>query len=205
MFTGIVQGIGTVVAVDHRPGLTQFVIELPPTPEPPQRGASIALAGTCMTVVCANGHHATFDAMAETLTKTTLGTWSVGTRLNVERSARYGDEIGGHILSGHVSTTATIVTIERPANNYIVRFELPAQYMKYVLPKGYIALDGASLTLVEVDRDTNTCTVHLIPETLRITTFSEREVGSIVNVEFDTMTQAIVDTTERVLSTHTRT
>ena len=204
MFTGIVQGIGTVLSVTHRPGLTQFVIELPATSEPPKQGASVALAGTCMTVVSTEGPNATFDAMEETLNRTTLGTWIVGTRLNVERSARYGDEIGGHILSGHVSTIATIVAIEKPANNYIVRFSIPAQYMKYLLPKGFVALDGASLTLVDVDLHTNTFTVHLIPETLRVTTFAERAVGGAVNVELDTMTQAIVDTTERILSSQPR-
>jgi riboflavin synthase len=198
MFTGIVQGTGTVVAITHTTGYAQFVIDLPPHAMRPEIGASISLAGTCMTVVAVDDSRIIVDAMTETLAKTTLREWEIGTRINVERSARFGDEIGGHILSGHITTTAQITAIEHPENNHILELTLAPQYMKYLFPKGFIALAGASLTIVGVKTAANTFTVHLIPETLRATTFASHTIGDFVNVEFDTVTQTIVDTVERI-------
>jgi riboflavin synthase len=122
----------------------------------------------------------------------------IGDTLNIERSFRIGDEVGGHILSGHISTMATIVLTNMHEDNVRMRFEVPTAYMKYVLPKGYIAVDGCSLTIVDVLDQT--FSVSFIPETLRLTTFGKRDVGDLVNIELDTQTVAIVDTVERVMT-----
>ena len=135
--------------------------------------------------------------MQATLEQTNLGLLQVGERVNVERAAKFGDEIGGHAMSGHISLTAEIVDIITSPNNCTVWFSLPLETMKYVLRKGYIGIDGCSLTIAEVDAG-RFC-VHLIPETLSRTLFGERKVGDRVNIEFDPQTQAIVDTVERVL------
>jgi len=137
-----------------------------------------------------------FDAMQETLRSTTLGTLTPGDRINFERAARIGDEIGGHLLSGHVHTTAEVVAIDRPENNCTLTFEVPEQWTKYIFPKGYIAINGASLTIGEVTG--NRFNIHLIPETLRATTFTDIALADQVNIEIDSQTQTIVDTLARL-------
>jgi len=139
-----------------------------------------------------------FDLMQATLQLTNLGALRVGDRVNIERAAKFGDEIGGHSMSGHISTTATIDQIIDTPNNRTIWFKLPYDdAMKYILAKGYIGVDGCSLTIGEVEADR--FSVHLIPETLNRTLFGQRNVGESVNIEFDPQTQAIVDTVERVL------
>lgn len=161
-------------------------------------GASIALDGVCLTVSAVRGTTVTFDMIGETLRRTTLGDVSVGRRVNVERSLRWGDEIGGHLVSGHVFGTVEIAHIDEPPNNYVVTFRAPPEWMKYLVTKGFVALDGASLTVVDVDRRLGTFTVWLIPETLKRTTFGFKRVGDRVNVEFEYTTQIVVDTVERL-------
>ena len=199
MFTGIVQAAVPVVALVEQPQLASLTLELP------ERlcaglaiGASIAVNGTCLTITGFEGRRVQFDAMMETLRVTNLGDLKVGDRVNVERAARHGDEVGGHILSGHVHAQAEIVRIERPENNHEIVFRAPAALMKYLLPKGFVALNGCSLTIGRVEGDT--FDVWLIPETLRATTYGELQVGALVNLEIDAQTQAIVDTVERVLA-----
>lgn len=197
MFTGIIQALQPITRVDHRPGLTSFAVALTKQlVEKLQIGASIAIDGVCLTVVTIDGVEVQFDAMEETLQKTTIGKIVVGQKVNVERSVAFGSEIGGHIVSGHVTGQAEIVRVETPKNNWIVTFKIPVEQMKYIFPKGFIALDGASLTIVQVDKSAGTFTVHLIPETLRMTAFGVKEVGSWVNFEIDSRTQTIVDTIE---------
>lgn len=159
---------------------------------------SVAINGTCLTVTRQEGHRLYFDAMQETLRLTTLGDLKPGDETNFERAARIGDEIGGHLLSGHIHTTATIVDILRPENNVTLWFELPETWAKYIFPpKGYIAINGASLTIGEVEG--NRFNVHLIPETLRATTFGKAtKGGQKVNIEIDSQTQTIVDTLARL-------
>ena len=197
MFTGIVQGIATVEEITARPGLSTFAIRLPE--EKAQGvtiGASVAINGTCLTVTRQDGQVLFFDAMQETLKLTTLGDLEAGSTVNFERAARIGDEIGGHLLSGHVHTTARIVEIVRPENNVTLWFEVPEAWTRYIFPKGYIAINGASLTIGEVKG--NRFNVHLIPETLRATTFSQASEGERVNIEIDSQTQTIVDTLARL-------
>lgn len=137
--------------------------------------------------------------MEETLRKTTIGSLKEGNVVNIERSATMGEEIGGHIMSGHVSTTAEIVAVETPENNKAMTFRVEPIWMKYIFSKGFIGLDGASLTVVDADKGKATFQVWFIPETLRLTKFGEKNVGDWVNVEIDPATQTIVDTVENLL------
>ena len=159
------------------------------------RGASVACDGTCLTVVRHHdGDRADFDVMQQSLALTTLGTLQVGSRLNVERAARDGVEIGGHPLSGHIDFQATLVEVRHPENNHVLRIQVPPQWMRYIFPKGYIAINGASLTIAEVDRTAGCFEVWLIPETLRQTTFGDKRPGDALNIEIERQTQVMVDT-----------
>ena len=197
MFTGIVQGVATIAEVIKAPGLNTLVVRFPEAKvQGVTIGASVAINGTCLTVTRQDGDLLYFDAMQETLRLTTLGDLAEGDPVNFERAARIGDEIGGHLLSGHVHTTAVLAEIIRTENNVTLWFEVPESWMKYVFPKGYIAINGASLTIGEVTG--NRFNVHLIPETLRATTFGTAEQGQKVNIEIDSQTQTIVDTLARL-------
>lgn len=197
MFTGIVQGIAVVKEVATATGLSTFAIRLPDNhAEGVSIGASVAINGTCLTVTRQTGNTLFFDAMQETLSLTTLGGLEPGHTINFERAARIGDEIGGHLLSGHIHTTASVVEIMRPENNVTIWLEVPDQWARYIFAKGYIAINGASLTIGEVAG--NRFNIHLIPETLRATTFGVIEEGMRVNIEIDSQTQTIVDTLARL-------
>ena len=163
-----------------------------------QTGASVAHNGCCLTVTETDGRIARFDLMAETLDKTNLGRLKAGDLVNLERAARFGDEIGGHLMSGHITATTEILRIERTEHNTTMHFALPAALKPYILPKGFVGLDGCSLTIGSVGED-SFC-VHLIPETLRRTLFGTRQAGDTVNVEIDPQTQAVVDTVGRILA-----
>lgn len=201
MFTGIVQACVPVEKLEKKTGLYTFAIEVSGNIMQGLRfGTSIAVDGVCLTVARIEGHLVYFDAMMETLNKTTLGQLEIGRKVNIERSARVGDEIAGHNVSGHISGMAEIVQVEEPENNKIVTFQVRSDLMKYILEKGYIALDGASLTVCNVDAEKGTFDVYFIPETLSRTVFRDKKVGDKVNLEIDSQTQAIVDTVERVMA-----
>ncbi|PIE41450.1 MAG: riboflavin synthase [Gammaproteobacteria bacterium] len=200
MFTGIVQGMAPVVALQQLPGLSRITIELPEALAGDLSiGASIALNGVCMTVTGFNGRRVAFDAMDTTLQLTTLGTLKQGSRVNVERSARQGDELGGHIVSGHVDGVAEIVSVESSENNQRVTYQLPETAMLYLFNKGFISLDGCSLTIAAIDKAKAQISVSFIPETLRVTSHGIKGVGDTVNFEIDRQTQAIVDTVKTLL------
>jgi riboflavin synthase len=198
MFTGIVQGTAKVVRIERKNGLQTHTIQLEsPLCDDLVVGASVAHNGCCLTATSIEGEHVTFDLVQETLMLTNLGNLEEGDDVNIERAARFGDEIGGHLMSGHIRCMARIADIIDTENNRTIWFELPHEMMKYVLTKGYIGLDGCSLTIGEVCA--NTFNVHLIPETLQRTLFGLREIDDQINVELDPQTQTIVDTVERVL------
>ncbi|WP_164963294.1 riboflavin synthase subunit alpha [Rubrivivax sp. JA1026] len=201
MFTGIVQGIATVAALADRPGLRSFTLRFPPGfADGLAIGASVAVDGVCLTVTELEGSDAArFDVMQQSLSLTTLGTLAEGSRVNVERAAKDGAEIGGHPLSGHVDFTATVAEVRRPENNHVLRIAVPAPWMRYVFPKGYIAINGASLTVAEADREAGWFEVWLIPETLRQTTFGDKAPGAALNVEIERATQVFVDTVRATL------
>ncbi len=198
MFTGIVQGTAEVVRIIEKTQFRTHRIRLPETAllglEP---GASVAHNGCCLTVTHIEGDLVDFDLMQETLRVTNLGALAVGDRVNYERAARFGDEIGGHAMSGHILCTADVVAVESTPNNHKIRFRLPPAWRKYLFTKGYIGIDGISLTIGEVVE--NEFDVNLIPETLQRTNLGSRKIGDRVNIEIDPQTQAIVDTIERLL------
>lgn len=201
MFTGIVQGLATIEAVAERPGLRTFTLAFAPGFLIDQDiGASVACDGVCLTVTRHLGNdRAEFDVMLQTLNVTTLGRFGVGDRLNVERAAREGAEVGGHTVSGHIDCTATLVAVRQPENNHVMRLAVPTAWQRYVFAKGFIALNGASLTIAEVNRAEGWFEVWLIPETLRMTTFGAKQVGDTLNVEIERSTQVIVDTVRDVI------
>ncbi|MBP6764099.1 MAG: riboflavin synthase subunit alpha [Rubrivivax sp.] len=204
MFTGIVQGIATVGAVVDQPGLRSFTLQFAPGFAAGLAiGASVAVDGVCLTVTrLREDDAADFDVMQQSLALTTLGELAVGSRINVERAARDGAEIGGHPLSGHIDFKATVQAIQQPQNNHVLRIDVPAPWMRYVFPKGYIAVNGASLTVAEAQRlpgGAGWFEVWLIPETLRATTFAEKPVGAALNVEIERGTQVFVDTVREAI------
>ncbi len=204
MFTGIVQGIATVSALVDQPGLRSFTLQFAPGfAQGLATGASVAVDGVCLTVTRLQGAHAAdFDVMQQSLALTTLGSLVVGSRINVERAARDGAEIGGHPLSGHIDFTATVSAIHQPQNNHVLRIDVPAPWMRYVFAKGYIAVNGASLTVAEAQRQSGGSgwfEVWLIPETLRATTFADMAVGAALNVEIERGTQVFVDTVREAI------
>ena len=198
MFTGIVAGLAEVSGIKKQDQLWQLTLTLPKKAcENFVAGASIAVNGTCLTIVDWTNQQVTFDVMMETLRLTNLNTLRVGDKVNIERAARFGDEIGGHLLSGHIYDQVEIISIECPENNHIITFKADLQWMPYILPKGFIALDGASLTINDVDK--NQFKVYLIPETCRMTTLGFKKPKDKVNMEIDSQTQVIVETVRRVL------
>ncbi len=200
MFTGIVQGTAPVVAIDEKSNFRTHVVEMPTEMLPELAlGASVAHNGCCLTVTEVNGNRVSFDLMKETLRITNLGDIKVGDVVNLERAAKFSDEIGGHLMSGHIICTAEIAKIYTSENNRQIWFRMPSDdLMKYVLHKGFIGIDGISLTIGEVVG--NRFCVHLIPETLARTTLGKKRLGHRVNIEIDPQTQAVVDTVERVLA-----
>ncbi|AIW14135.1 riboflavin synthase [Vibrio tubiashii] len=199
MFTGIVQGMAEVIAIERKEKFQTHTVKLSQEMgEGLTIGASVAHNGCCLTVTKINGDLLDFDLMQATLALTNLGELKVGASVNIERAAKFGDEIGGHSMSGHISLMGEVVDVIDTPNNRTIWFSIPAEMIKYVLAKGYIGLDGCSLTIGEVEE--NRFSVHLIPETLERTLFGQRKIGDKINVEFDPQTQAIVDTVERVLA-----
>ena len=199
MFTGIVQGLGEVTQMQDHAGIRRLQVRLPTGRDHGlETGASVAINGVCLTVVGWDQHGVEFDVIDETLRLTNLGDLKVGHFVNVERAARFGDEIGGHVLSGHIHGRAQVTEVVETDANLAVWWAVPEALKKYVLPKGYVSLNGCSLTVGDTERD-GQLSVHLIPETRELTTFGQVTVGDSLNLEIDSQTQAIVDTVERVL------
>lgn len=195
MFTGIVKGRAQVREIERRQGLYTLNLAFPPDFDHGlEIGASVAVDGACLTVTRHAPGEASFDVMQESLVRTTLVDLARGDEVNVERAARDGAEIGGHPLSGHIDCTAEIVAIETPENNCVLRLQLAPEWARYVFAKGYIAINGCSLTVSDMDRASGRFSVWLIPETLRMTTFEAKKTGDRVNIEIERGTQVTVDT-----------
>ncbi|MHA6508032.1 riboflavin synthase [Tessaracoccus sp. Y1736] len=185
MFTGIVEELGQVLALDPHPDALTLTIGGPLVTGDARPGDSIAVNGCCLTVVTLDGPTFTADLMQETLDKTSLGSLEPGSPVNLERSVTATGRLGGHIVQGHVDGTGHVVS-RHPSQHWdTVTFALPSALARYVVPKGSIAVDGTSLTVVEVDDDAATFTVGLIPETLQRTTLGLRQAGDLVNLEVD--------------------
>jgi riboflavin synthase len=188
VFTGIITDIGEVVRVERR-GDTRFVIRTTYDPAAIAIGASIACAGCCLTVTATTADTFSVDASAETLSKTTLAGWRPGTRINLERALKLGDELGGHIVSGHVDGVGEIVAIVPEGDSKRFRFRVPGSLARFIAPKGSVALDGTSLTVNEVEG--STFGVNIIPHTQAVTTWGHARVGDMVNVEIDMLARYV--------------
>lgn len=199
MFTGIVQGQGRVLEIIEKTDFRTHVVALPSEMLPGLAlGASVAHNGCCLTVTAIESQAVHFDLMQETLRVTNLGLLQVGDKVNLERAARFGDDIGGHAMSGHIMGMSALLERIETDTNTTLWFGLPSELAKYVFTKGYIGIDGISLTVGRVDADR--FAVHLIPETLARTNLGRVQPGYQINLEIDPQTQAIVDTVERVLA-----
>ncbi len=205
MFTGITRGTFPVTVLERRDDLLTYAVELPNSlREGLEPGASVAIDGVCQTVTRIEGDGVHFDAIRETLDKTTLGTLVTGDRVSVERSFRVGDEIGGHEVAGHVHGTGRIARTRSSDDTYDLEISVPTAWLKFIQPKGFIAIDGSSLTVGDVhpgapESEEGSFWLHLIPETLRLTRLGEKVVGEEVNVELEARTVTIVRTVESVL------
>ena len=199
MFTGIVEGMATLRSIKDNSDHIHWVVDLPAgVGAGLEIGASVALDGVCLTAVNIDGDVASFDLIQETLDRSTLGLRSPGDSLNIERALRYGDEVGGHLVSGHVMGVGTVTSISHADDTADIRIDAPSHIESYIFEKGYIAIDGISLTVGEAKKNGG-FNLHIIPETLRRTTLGQKTSGSLVNIEIDAMTQAVVDTVKRVM------
>ncbi|GAA3052121.1 riboflavin synthase [Streptomyces roseofulvus] len=198
MFTGIVEELGEVVAVEQLEDASRFRLRGPLVTEGAQHGDSIAVNGVCLTVVEFGDGEFTADVMAETLKRSSLGALEVGSRVNLERPMAVGGRLGGHIVQGHVDGTGTI--LERTPSEHweLVKVGLPAPLARYVVEKGSITVDGVSLTVVEVGDDW--FTISLIPTTLALTTLGHKQSGAPVNLEVDVIAKYV----ERLLGPNAR-
>ena len=182
MFTGIIQHVGRIVSVASKGGGRRIAIDVGPLGDGLPFGGSLAVSGVCLTAVDVQAARAEFDAVAETLARTTLGRLRAGDRVNLERPLRLGDGLDGHLVQGHVDGIAEVRAIDK-AGQWLVRFAAPRDLTDLMVPKGSVALDGVSLTLVDVSA--GGFSVALIPETLERTTLGDLRPGKKVNVETD--------------------
>jgi riboflavin synthase len=189
MFTGIIEELGRVKAIEHQSDAVRLTIEGPLVTSDAHRGDSIAVCGTCLTVIEFGNGEFTADVMKETLDKTSLSTIKVGDPVNLERAMTAETRFGGHVVQGHVDGVGEIISREPSENWEWLRIRIPRELMKYVVYKGSITLDGVSLTVNEVGEDF--VGLSLIPETLAVTTLGSKAIGEKVNVEADVMAKHI--------------
>ena len=198
MFTGIVQGTGTIIDINKNNSVLNLNIKVPqPMAKKLTIGDSLALDGVCLTVTRISDVNVSFDVVNETQNRTIISNYDKNSVINLETSLEFGQQVGGHLVSGHVQTLGTIKEVEIDGDAKNILFEIPDGYCKYIFEKGYIAINGCSLTIGKVIK--NTFYVHLIPETLRATNLDNLIYGDRVNLELDQNTITIVDTTERIL------
>lgn len=207
MFTGIVQAKASVISFDGDSKFRTLIVSLPSDYLGHLNiGASIAINGVCLTVTKFEARvndvvgQVQFDVINETLDKTNLKAIKIGHKVNFERSMTFGTELGGHIVSGHIQTTAKLSDIHYEQNNCRMSLRLNEQWMKYILHKGFVSINGCSLTVGETQA--NGFDLHLIPETLNITNLGKLKVGDEVNIEVDQQTFSTVQTVERYMKTH---
>ena len=200
MFSGIVQGIGRVTKVTKKEG--NLAIEIAPPKsfnKGLKKGASISVDGICLTSLDNGINKLKFDAIEETLLRTNLKNIAKGSMVNLERSIKASSEIGGHLMSGHIHFTGTVKKVVEKSNSKDLIIGFPEKYHEFIFEKGYIGVNGCSLTLGKVNK--NTFNIHLIPETLSVTNLDGLSKGSSVNVEIDQNTISIVETVKRTLAT----
>ena len=189
MFTGIITDVGTVTHIDETRGDKRFTIKTAFDLNKVPMGASIACSGCCLTVVEKTNNTFSVDVSAESLSKTNLGSWKEGSKVNLEQSLKLGDELGGHIVSGHVDGLAKLVKLEKEGDSHRLVFSVPDEFSKFMAPKGSVALDGISLTVNEVEG--NRFGVNIIPHTWDVTSMGQRQVGDHLNFEVDTIARYV--------------
>ena len=195
MFTGIVRERGTVTAVDGADGGVRLVVEAPETAATSTVGDSISVAGVCLTAVNVEDGRVAFDAVPETLARTTLGAAAAGTEVNVEPALRAGEPLGGHYVQGHVDGVGSIRAIAREGEGLRVTVEAPAELLRYCVIKGSVAVDGVSLTVAALEEDA--FAVALVPHTLEATTLGTLAIGDRVNLEVDVLAKYVERLTAR--------
>jgi riboflavin synthase len=187
MFTGIVSSVGRVASIDREDDVFRLVVEAPVFSDPVEIGASVSFSGICLTITSyaesSGGARMTADLGPETMERTTAGAWLPGTVVNLERSLRIGDELGGHLVTGHIDATAEIVGRDDFGETVLFKFAAPSDLAKFIAAKGSVALDGTSLTVNHVDGHHFDC--HLIPHTMAVTNWGDRRLGDRVNLEVD--------------------
>lgn len=199
MFTGITQGIFPVVALSRNVEVLSYRVSCTPDfVSNIQVGSSVSVDGVCQSVVAVAGTELSFEAVPETLQKTTLNALTIGRPVSLERSMRWGDELGGHEVSGHVFERGRIIEYTPHPHHLTLRIECSADCLRFVFEKGFIAIDGSSLTVGQVDIANHSFVVHLIPETLRMTHFGKKVVGDEVNIEPEIKTKVLVESMQRV-------
>lgn len=189
MFTGIITDMGEVLSVDKSRGDVRYKIKTAYDMKSVEMGASICHSGCCLTVVEKGDGWFSVDVSQESLDKTTLNEWEEGARINLERSLKMGDELGGHIVSGHVDGVAKIVSISPEGDSHRLKIEVPEEFSAFIAPKGSIALDGISLTVNEVEG--NVFGINIIPHTWEVTTLGKKQVGSLLNFEIDPLARYV--------------
>lgn len=197
MFTGIVQGTGTIISIDKKSTSSTLSIDLGELSSHLSLGSSVSIDGVCMTVTSQKDTTVFFDAIQETLSRTTLGQAVEGDMVNLERALKMGDELGGHLLSGHIMSKSSVVSRKNNGKGVDLEISVNDELKPYIMEKGYIAIDGISLTIGKVNQ--NTFNLHLIPETLERTTINSKIEGSLVNIEIDSITQAVVSTVVSIM------
>ena len=199
MFSGIVQTVGKIESIKDKNHIKTIRIETHGNYlEDIAIGQSVSIDGVCLSLVKKNNEYCEFEAVEETVNRTTLGSYKQGSKVNLEKSLKFGDTVGGHFVSGHIHTRGRIVEVELVGESKNILIEIKEKWIKYLTEKGYISVNGASITIGKVSK--NTFYVHLIPETLKTTNLDELIYDNYVNLEFDQTTIAIVDTTERLIN-----
>ena len=199
MFSGITQAVVPINSLDPGDGSACYVLCLPaPLLDGLRIGASVAVDGVCLTVTAMEDGLVSFDVSDGTLAVTNLGDRAAGDRVNVERSLRAGDENGGHNVTGHVSGTARVsgLAVDGAA---VLRLAIPTEHRRYVFTRGFLAVNGCSLTVADIDETSGDVAINLIPETIRQTSFSDYRIGDRINYEIELQTRIMVDTIERCI------
>jgi riboflavin synthase len=198
MFSGIVQSLGTIVSIDETSEIVALEVQASEDfTKGLKVGDSVAIDGVCLTLTKSESDRMFFDAVPETLSKTIIKSYKKDTKVNLEPSLRFNDSVGGHIVSGHIHTTGHINQVEIHGDAKDIVIDAGADWGKFLFEKGYIGINGCSITLGEITE--GRFIVHLIPETLRVTNLDKLVYGDQVNLEFDQNTITIVETTERIL------
>ncbi len=189
MFTGIVREVGTTAAISGRDGGVRIEIDAPETATLTAVGGSVSVNGVCLTAVALSNGRIAFDAVPETLARTSLGGLAAGTRVNVEPSLRAGDPLGGHYVQGHVDGVGVVRSVEEEGQGRRIWFDAPPELLRYAVEKGSIAVEGTSLTVAGLDE--HGFAVALIPHTLEVTTLGDLEPGRPVNLEVDVLAKYV--------------